>query len=788
MQKPILFFLTLGVLLVACSTTPIEPTPPPPPIALSTPTPPPEPEPTEAPTPAFSSDPFNEGLAARRNGNYPRALAAFQLVLNSNPAPDLRQEAQYRLAEATWLSNDDTRAIPLLLAYLQAYPNGARVPETRYLLADAYRAKKDYANALEQFRLYRGLSPALVGDTDATIADVMVLAGDAANAVAQYDRALQDTALANGARINILMRAADLHLGRNEQPLAAARYDVALNFAGDARTKADLLFRAGDAYAAANLPDKALARWSDAVNKYPEQAGAYKSLVALVNRAAPVDDFQRGLVDYHAAAYDAAIPAFQRHLQVTAPRAGDARYYIASAYSRKGAYTQAIAEYDTLIKTLPQDKRVPEAYLGKASAYAAIGKLDEAVAVYKKFAAAFPEGDLADDALWRAGQLLDRARRYGDAAPLYEETHKKFPASAFADDALFWAGMDYYRGKDFKTAGARWQTITKEYSKSTFYARALFWLGKTAQARGLSADAKNYWTQAAALNAGYYSFRAKELLTPTKNTAAYDLARYAMDTPADRAEMTKWLGAWTQAPASGTLDAATRNDLRFKRGAELLRLDRTVEARREFATLIEVKKDDARTLYALALYLRDNNLFSLALDCAEKIAAQAHAAGAPAAPRMLWLLRYPTHYADLVVAEAQANKIDPLLYFALIRQESSFNPWVTSSADARGLGQIIPATGREIAQKLGVKNFSLDQLYLPYVSVRFGVWYFAQELKTWDEPTWALAAYNAGGSRVKNWVKPDLDFAVEEIDISETALYVRIVYANWKQYQTLYGK
>jgi soluble lytic murein transglycosylase-like protein len=66
------------------------------------------------------------------------------------------------------------------------------------------------------------------------------------------------------------------------------------------------------------------------------------------------------------------------------------------------------------------------------------------------------------------------------------------------------------------------------------------------------------------------------------------------------------------------------------------------------------------------------------------------------------------------------------------------------------------------------------------------VWYLAQELKNFDEPTYALAAYNAGGSRVKQWQKPDLDFAVEDIDISETAQYVRIVYANWKQYQALY--
>ena len=98
----------------------------------------------------------------------------------------------------------------------------------------------------------------------------------------------------------------------------------------------------------------------------------------------------------------------------------------------------------------------------------------------------------------------------------------------------------------------------------------------------------------------------------------------------------------------------------------------------------------------------------------------------------------------------------------------------------------MPATARDIAQRLSVKNFALDQLYLPYVSIRFGVWYFAQDLKRFDEPVWALAAYNAGTGRAQRWQQPDLDFAIEEIELSETNLYVRLVYSNWRTYQQIY--
>jgi soluble lytic murein transglycosylase len=153
------------------------------------------------------------------------------------------------------------------------------------------------------------------------------------------------------------------------------------------------------------------------------------------------------------------------------------------------------------------------------------------------------------------------------------------------------------------------------------------------------------------------------------------------------------------------------------------------------------------------------------------------------------MLRYPTYYADLVVSEAKANQVDPLLYFGLVRQESSFNPWANSSADARGLGQIMPSTAREIAQRLNAKNYALEQLYLPFINIRYGVWYFGQDLKMFsNEPIYALAAYNGGAGRTKRWQRSDLDLAVEEIDASETALYVRIVYSNWRQYQSTYGR
>ncbi len=756
----------------------------------------PTPEISETPTLAFSSNPFNDGIAARRNGDYARAAAAFQRVLNSKPDAALAADAQFRLAEAHYLLRDYARALPAFDAFLQQYPSSPRAASVKYFLADAYRGVKDYPNALTHLRAFREQTHALIGDTDAAIADLLVLAGDADGALKQYERALEDKMLAASTRINVLQRYADLHQARGEPALAARKFDDARALTGNARAQAELYLKAGDAYAAANQLDLARARWQSAISQTPEQPSAYKSLVNLLNRGGAVDDYQRGLVNYHAASYDAAIAAFQRELKTETERAGDAHYYVALAFARQKEHAQAVQQFDHLITDHSKDKRVVDAYFGKASAYLAQGRTDDAVSAYKKLAATLPDDARADDALLRAAQLLDRAKRYADAAEIYAQIQTKYSTRESAPEAIFGAGFAYYRLKDYSSAMARWQLLAQNYPKANHYPRALFWLGKAAQARGLKDDAKKYWTQAAAVTSeagahwsrAYYAWRAQDALAPTNINATdprrYDLARYTLNDAAARAEFEKWLAAWSKGATCCALDDATRADARFQRGAELVTLDRTTEARVQFASLLSAKQDDAAALYALALYWQENNQFSLALDAAERIARLAPSLAN--APRYMQALRYPTYYADIVVAEAKANNLDPLLYFALIRQESNFYAFATSSADARGLGQIIPPTARGIAQKLGVKNFSLDDLYLPFVSVKFGEWYFAQDLTRYQEPLYALAAYNAGGSRVERWKNVDVDLAVEEIDIAETAAYVRIVYANWKIYSQIY--
>jgi soluble lytic murein transglycosylase len=130
--------------------------------------------------------------------------------------------------------------------------------------------------------------------------------------------------------------------------------------------------------------------------------------------------------------------------------------------------------------------------------------------------------------------------------------------------------------------------------------------------------------------------------------------------------------------------------------------------------------------------------------------------------------------------------------YALLRQESLFNPGATSWVGARGLAQVMPATGQGIAQNLGVTDFHETDLYRPAVSIRFGAFYLGYQQRAMNGSLQAaLSAYNGGPGNAQRWAGgtsvPDPDMFTEVIDYEETRSYVRLVYGYYGAYQRLYA-
>src|SRR5690606_37661018 len=142
----------------------------------------------------------------------------------------------------------------------------------------------------------------------------------------------------------------------------------------------------------------------------------------------------------------------------------------------------------------------------------------------------------------------------------------------------------------------------------------------------------------------------------------------------------------------------------------------------------------------------------------------------------LYTLRFPLDYGPLIRAEAARNGLDPAWVAAEIRAESVFNPMARSPADARGLMQVLPATGAAVARRLGLPWAGGDALYDPATNLRIGTAYLREMKDTWGLPYVAIEAYNAGLTPTARWQaqRPgtDADLWIETITCRETRDYV----------------
>lgn len=152
---------------------------------------------------------------------------------------------------------------------------------------------------------------------------------------------------------------------------------------------------------------------------------------------------------------------------------------------------------------------------------------------------------------------------------------------------------------------------------------------------------------------------------------------------------------------------------------------------------------------------------------------------------------YIIEYNDMIAAAASAQGLDPLLVAAIVRVESGFDPRARSPKGARGLMQIMPDTGAWVAAQLNWPHFHPDMLYEPERNLAIGTWYVRHLSNLFNGNLVAvLAAYNAGQTRVQQWLSESRwdgrEETIDDIPFSETRTYVRRVLGTLDTYAWLY--
>lgn len=286
-----------------------------------------------------------------------------------------------------------------------------------------------------------------------------------------------------------------------------------------------------------------------------------------------------------------------------------------------------------------------------------------------------------------------------------------------------------------------------------------YWLGRSFAAQGKNSQAKEMYEKAAASGRNFYAVLAGEELGRRINTRnnvsdadARDVRRMSEDGAIKRA-----LVLFKNSQSNG--------DSKMRRQAQ---------AEWRFATR-DFNEDNLLTAAQVAF---DNQFYDMAINSADRTDH-----------KLNYKLRYISPFKDLTVRYATQAGVDPAWVYGLIRQESRFVMGAQSSVGAQGLMQVMPATAREIAGKIGMSS---SELYTMDGNIRMGTWYMADaKRRLQNNEVMATAGYNAGPGRARNWqASSPLEGAIyaETIPFTETRDYVKKVMTNATYYASLFNE
>ncbi len=797
----LLFALLIGACTLPAGGLGLWPTPTPTltPTATPSPTPTITPTPTPTPTPQPSGW-LENGQRALFEGDWDAARAALQQAQAQSADPAVLAAAQLGLGRADLYARHYAAALDAFRAVITAYPDTTAATDAYFYLAEAYQALERYTEAAKAYQAFLQHRP---GYIDAYLYEWMgdnrFNAGDYNGAASAYQAALKASPPQD--RIyGIKLGIARAHHMEGDLTTAIAEYQALYQADANGYRRALLDWYIGQAYTALHDPEHAHEAYLDAVNNYPAAYQSYLALTQLVKDGVPVDDLNRGLTDYFAGQYGVAVQAFDRYLNAQPGGSDTALYYKGLALRAMGNAAEATAAWQALIDSHPQSRFWDKAWEQKAyTEWAYLDLYDKATETLLAFVQAAPTHPRAAEFLFDAARVQVRAGNLARAAALWERVAREYPTSGYAFRSLYLAAITTHRLGNDEAARGLLQEASAAAAKAENRAAAYLWLGKLRAAAGDSPGARNAWQLAAAADpTGYYSERARDLLAGRPPFAPPPAFHLTTNWAAERQQAATWVRSrfeLADSPADLLTPGHLASDPRFIRGSELWRLGRYEEAKAEFEALRAAVADSPADTFRLAEYFRQIGLYRSAVFAARHVldlAGLDDAATLTAAPPYFAHLRFGTFYSDLVLPAAQAYDFHPLFLFAVLRQESLFEGFVHSSAGARGLMQLMPATAKEIYQQTGwPPDFTPDDLYRPKVSITYGAHYLARQRDYLKGDLYAaLAAYNAGPGNAARWqqaAQGDPDLLLEIIPYGQTRDYIRRIYEAFVIYRNLYG-
>jgi soluble lytic murein transglycosylase len=497
------------------------------------------------------------------------------------------------------------------------------------------------------------------------------------------------------------------------------------------------------------------------------------------------------------------------------PPTTQAMFERAGSLTRGGDYRRARQEYEAILPAVGGvDRDVVRVRLGELyyfssqadTAYSALSSLDvsspeadaERLCYMLESARRLDQYDRMADALqrlerypsspWRLKALVSAANRHlvenrpSAYLPLYRACYESFtgPQADYCHWKVVWYS---YIHRQADAAELLREHLVK-YPSSDHTGAALYFLGRLAETADDRAAAKAFYSEVGKRTPNaYYADLAEERL-----------GQPGMDRAAEAPIVRKFLDsvAWPAQRFERDFDPTPATQARLERARLLAAADLEDLAEEELRFGAQTENQPHVLAVRLAQVADKYSPPHRSLQLIKSLVPGYLSISIENAPASFWRLLYPLPWRRELERNAKLRGLDPYIVAGLIRQESEFNPKAVSPAQAYGLTQILPSTGRMLL-RVSRRRFRAGVLFLPDVNLRLGTTYLRRMYDAHSE-RWelTLAAYNAGATRVASWLswadyREPAEF-IETIPFSETRNYVFAVLRNASMYRKLYSR
>jgi soluble lytic murein transglycosylase len=402
----------------------------------------------------------------------------------------------------------------------------------------------------------------------------------------------------------------------------------------------------------------------------------------------------------------------------------------------------------------------------------------------------FPQSPWTERLLYLVATYYDVDNRASESEAAYGEINTRFPAGTYAERASWKLAFCAWTRQRYEEALARFSRHIRSWADAESVSGSAYWMGRCYEKLGDYLNALLLYQRTRGLaNQSYYGQLAQDAAEAIMQKGAG--VRYT-GSDADLQKAVRLFDSMKQVPVVVPRPSGPAT-IAIDRARQLLAADLSEQALSELRFASTRYGQDKAIPYLAARIHRDGGNYLSSIASVSRVFPSYALLPAASIPNEVAGLLFPSPYLELVRSHSTANRLDPAIVLGLIRQESAFMADARSRADARGLMQILPSTGRQLARQAGIKGHATARLFQPGTNIALGTRQLSSLLELFaGKIELALAGYNAGPERAKRWKaafgEADMAELVERIPMTETRQYVKQVLTYSAHYRALLGR